>query len=69
MSEEGIKAGRWIRREHITHSLTGELADNCPHCNPSTHHLICDHETVIASTSFPPWEGYQCIKCHELFSE
>ena len=29
----------------------------------------CDHETSVASTSYPPWDGYQCIKCGALFDE
>ncbi len=29
----------------------------------------CEHETVVASTSDPAWEGYECIKCGETFDE
>ena len=32
-------------------------------------HEECDHETSVASTSYPPWDGYQCIKCGALFDE
>ena len=83
MSEEGIQAGRAIRRWHNDHIKAEKSDANCPHCNPATHWFLeqqmasdytaskeqCDHETVIASTSFPEWEGHQCIKCGELFNE
>ena len=73
MSEQGIQAGRAIRRWHNDHIKAEKSDANCPHCNPATHWFleqqICDHETVIASTSFPEWEGHQCIKCGELFNE
>ena len=43
MSEQGIQAGRAIRRWHNDHTKSGEVVSDCPHCNPATHWMT-QHE-------------------------